>query len=75
MTNKVIDDDKLTGFDYFLLLVIACVYPFVAYCLIARNDMIAYAVPVGIFVVASFITYAALRDFLAYYKEATASKK
>lgn len=75
MSNKINDDDKLTGFDYCLLAAIACVYPFVAYCLIARNDMIAYVIPVGIFIVASFITYAALRDFLIYYKEVTSSKK
>jgi hypothetical protein len=75
MANQEHDEYKLYAFDYLLLAVIVCVYPFIAWCLIARKDIIAYAVPVGIFVVASYITFTALRDFMVYYKEATSGKK
>lgn len=67
-------EDKMTLFDYFLLILIVFVYPFIAWMLIKKVDMIAYILPITIFILASYITYAALKDFVAYYKEVVSKK-
>ena len=73
-TSKQEDNEKMTGFDYFLLALIVFTYPFIAWMLIKKVDMIAYILPTIIFIVAAYITYAALKDFVGYYREVTNKK-
>lgn len=62
-------DDPLTVFDFALLVVIGITYPFIASCLLFKWDIIAYAIPCAIFAVATVVTFCALRDFWAFYRE------
>lgn len=73
--SKYDEDNSLTRFDWVLLILIAFTYPFIAWCLLAKKDIIAILAPIVIFIVSSYISYAALRDFWLYYKEVTSKNK